>query len=81
MPSLDPIGELVLLAREAADAGLDWHARLRQEWLPRAVATTPHAVLEAAVAEWSDEAPGAGADLGGRLETAVLAAMVEKGYD
>ena len=81
MPTPDPIGELVLLTSAAADAGLDWQTRLRQEWLPRAVATTPQAVLEAAVAEWSDEAPEAGADLGGRLEAAVVAAMVEKGYD
>ena len=81
MPSPDPVGELVLIARAAADAGLDWHTRLRREWLPRAVATTPQAVLEAAVAEWSDEAPDGGADLGGRLETAVVAAMAEKGYD
>jgi|NGEPerStandDraft_6_1074524.scaffolds.fasta_scaffold125822_2 hypothetical protein len=81
MPSPDPVGELVLIARAAADAGLDWQTRLRQEWLPRAVARTPRAVLEAAVADWSDEAPAAGADLGGRLETAVVAAMAEKGYD
>jgi hypothetical protein len=81
MPALDPVGELVLIARAAADAGLDWQTRLRQEWLPRAVAATPRAVLEAAVADWSDEASDAGADLGGRLETAVVAAMAEKGYD
>ncbi|MDD5562702.1 MAG: hypothetical protein PHQ91_03230 [Thermoanaerobaculaceae bacterium] len=81
MPSPDPVGELVLLARAAADAGLDWQARLRQEWLPRTVATTPRTALEAAVAEWSDEAPDAGGGLGGRLETAVVAAMAEQGYD
>ena len=81
MPSPDPVGELVLLARAAADAGLDWRTRLRQEWLPHAVATTPHATLATAVAEWSDEAPDAGGDLRGRLETAVVAAMADKGYD
>jgi hypothetical protein len=81
MPSPDPVGELVLLARAAADAGLDWQTRLRREWLPRTVAATPRAVLAAALEDWSDDAPDAGADLGGRLETAVVAAMAEKGYD
>jgi hypothetical protein len=81
MSEPDPIGELVLLARGAADAGTDWRGRLRREWLPRAVAVTPRAVLVAALAEWFEEAPPAGADLAAQLESAVLAAMAEQGYD
>lgn len=77
----DPVGELVLLTRAAADAGLDWRTRLREEWLPRTVAATPRPILATALARWSDEAPDVGGDLGGRLETAVVAAMAEQGYD
>jgi hypothetical protein len=81
MSAPDPVGELVLLARGAAEAGADWRARLRREWLPRTVSRTPRAVLVAALAEWFEEAPEAGADLSGQLESAVVGAMAEQGYD
>ena len=75
MSQPDPIGDLVLLAQGAADAGEDWRSRLRREWLPRTVATTPHAFLVAALAEWFEDAPPSGADVAGHLESAVLAAI------
>jgi hypothetical protein len=80
MSTPDPVGELVLLARGAAEAGADWHVRLRREWLPRVVSRTPRAVLVEALAEWFEEAPDAGADLSDRLEAAVVGAMAEQGY-
>jgi len=81
MSAQDPVGELVLLARGAAEAGADWRSRLRREWLPRAVAATPRGVLVAALAEWLETAPEAGADISAQLESVVLAAMSEQGYD
>ncbi len=81
MSAQDPVGELVLLARGAAEAGADWRSRLRREWLPRTLAATQRGVLLAALAEWSDEAPEEGADLAAQLESAVLSAMGEQGYD
>jgi len=80
MSAPDPVGELVLLARGAAEAGVDWHARLQREWLPRALATVPRAVLVAALGEWSGETPSAEAELASELEAAVTAAMAEQGY-
>ena len=81
MAADDPIGELVLLARSAADAGIDWRGRLRREWIAQAVAATPREALASALAEWTEEAPPGDADLAGRLEDAVLGAMAEQGYD
>ena len=80
MSARDPIGELLLLARSAAEAGTDWRSRLRKEWLPRTIATTPRGVLVAALAEWLEAAPEMGADLSAQLESAVLAGMAEQGY-
>jgi hypothetical protein len=80
MSAQDPVGDLVLLARGAAEAGTDWRLRLHREWLPRAVAATPRGVLVAALAECLDEAPDADADISAQLEAAVLAAMAEQGY-
>jgi hypothetical protein len=81
MRAHDAVGDLVLLVRAAAEAGEDWRARLRREWLPRTVATTPHAALIAALSEWSAEPPSPEADLAAMLETAVFDAMAEQGYD
>ncbi len=81
MDTSDPIGELVLLARGAADAEMDWRARLRREWLPRALATVPRSALVSAVSEWQGEPLAEDADISGELEAAVLAAMAEQGYD
>jgi hypothetical protein len=80
MSARDPIGELVLLARGAAEAGADWRLRLQREWLPQVLAATPHAVLVAALADWQETAPAMGADLSAQLESAVLSAMAEQGY-
>ncbi len=80
MSARDPVGELVLLARGAAEAGVDWHARLRREWLPHTLATTPRTALAAALAEWSGETPAGEAELAGELEAAVVSAMAEQGY-
>lgn len=81
MSSRDPIGDLVLLARSAADAGIDWHARLSREWLPRTMAATPRPALLAALGEWLGEPVDDAADVSGRLEAAVTAALAEQGYD
>jgi hypothetical protein len=81
MPAHDPVGDLVLLVRAAAESGEDWRARLHREWLPRTVATTPRAALIAALSEWSAEPPSPGADLAAMLESAVLDAMADQGYD
>jgi hypothetical protein len=80
MDTSDPIGELALLARAAAEAGKDWRSLLRREWLPRTVASTPRAVLVEALAEWFEEVPPPGTDLCAQLESAVLAAMADQGY-
>jgi hypothetical protein len=76
----DPIGELVFLARAAAEAGRDWHARLHREWLPRTIAGRPRASLAAALAEWQGEAPELDADLTDAVESAVVAALAQQGY-
>ncbi len=81
MSARDPVGELVLLAKGAAEAGVDWHARLRRDWLPHTLARVPRAALVAALSEWEGEAAVSEADLAGRLESAVVAAMAEQGYD
>ena len=81
MPAQDPVGDLVLLARAAAEGGEDWRGRLRREWLPRTLATTPRAALIAALAEWAEESPAPDADLAAMLESAVLDAMAEQGFD
>jgi len=81
MSAQDPIGELVLLARSAADAGVEWRARLRCDWIPRTVAAAPRELLASALAEWFDETVPGDADLAGQLEAAVLGAMAEQGYD
>ncbi len=81
MSARDPVGELVLLARGAAEAGVDWHARLRREWLPSALASVPRTAMIAALAEWTDEEPAGGPELAAEVEAAVVAAMAEQGYD
>jgi len=55
MAADDPIGDLVLLARAAADAGEAWRTRLRREWLPAVLASAVEsAVLEAMAASGYD---------------------------
>lgn len=81
MPTADPVGDLVMLARGAADAGEDWRARLRREWLPRTVASTPRSLLVAALGEWLEETPAASSEIASQLEVVVVAAMAEQGYD
>jgi len=81
MNAPDPVGELILLARGAADADRDWRSRLRRDWLPRVVATVPRAVLASAIADWQGETLAGDADIAGQLEAAVIAAMAEQGYD
>ncbi len=81
MGATDPVGELVLLSRSAADAEVDWRTRLRREWLPRVVATVPSSALVAAIAEWQGEPLADVADITAELEAAVVAAMAEQGYD
>jgi hypothetical protein len=41
----------------------------------------PRSLLDAALAEWLDEAPAETSEIAGRLEAVVLAAMAEQGYD
>ena len=81
MAADDPIGDLVLLARAAADAGEAWRTRLRREWLPAVLAAAPRSAVAAALQEWSGEAPDPGADLASAVESAVLEAMAAAGYD
>jgi hypothetical protein len=76
----DPIGDLVNLARAAAESGHEWRAELRGSWLPRLLITTPVAILRTALSEWDGEAI-AGGDLAEAIEAAVLAAMAGEGYD
>jgi hypothetical protein len=79
--AVDPVGELVQLARAAAEAGVDWRSRLREVWLPATVAHTPRAALAAALSEWDPHLAVLDADLAAELESAVLAFMAEEGYD
>lgn len=81
MSTRDPIGDLVLLARSAAEAGVDWHTRLNRDWLPRTMAATPRSALLSALGEWRGEPLDDASDVAGRLEAAVLAALAEQGYD
>ena len=81
MPTPDPIGDLVLLARSAAEAGVDWRTRLTREWLPKAMEATPRAALLSALGAWQSEPLDAASDVAGRLESVVLAALAEQGYD
>lgn len=76
----DPIAELVLLARAAAEAGQDWRNRLHREWLPRAVAARSRVAMAAALAEWQGDAPELEADLGDAVENAVIEALAQEGY-
>ena len=80
MSSGDPIGDLVNLARAAAESGYDWRAELRASWLPRLLSTTHEGILRVALSEWDHEATVAG-DLADAIEAAVLAAMAGEGYD
>lgn len=75
----DPIGDLVNLARAAAEAGRDWRAELRAAWLPHLLATTPGAALRAALSEWDWET-SAGTDLGEAITEVVATAMAGEGY-
>jgi hypothetical protein len=81
MSGPDPVGELILLVRGAAEAGEDWRERLRREWLPSTIAKTPRALLVDALAEWFDEVPEPGTEIAERLESVVLFAMADEGYD
>ncbi|HUK12079.1 MAG TPA: hypothetical protein VLW17_02165 [Thermoanaerobaculaceae bacterium] len=81
MPAEDPIGDLVLLARAAAEEGRDWRSRLRREWLPAVLATAPRSALAAALHEWSGTAPEPESDLASAVESAVIEAMAASGYD
>ncbi len=81
MATLDPVGDLVLLARSAAEAGVDWHARLNRDWIPRAIAATPRPAMLSVLGEWLGEPLDDASDVAGRLEAAVLAALAEQGYD
>jgi hypothetical protein len=76
----DPVGELVLLCKAAAEAGQDWRGRLRCEWVPRWLTGVSRTVLGQALHGWTGEEAPAG-DLGSALESAVVAAMGENGYD
>ncbi len=76
----DPIAELVMLARAAAEAGQDWHERLHREWLPRTLEGRHRATVAAALAEWQGEAPELEASLGSAVESAVIEALAMEGY-
>lgn len=74
----DPIGDLVLLCRAAADAGEPWRGRLGAEWIPRLLAERSSAEVAAALREWlPDDSAGEHAST---VERAVVEAMAEDGY-
>jgi glycosyltransferase A (GT-A) superfamily protein (DUF2064 family) len=81
MSGPDPVGELVLLARAAAEAGEDWRGRLQREWLPRTLTTASRAALVDALAEWFDDVATADAELAAQLESVVMFAMADEGYN
>lgn len=74
----DPIEELVMLCRGAAEAGEDWRSRLREVWLPGAVTAHGPVFLGQALQSWGG---GAGDDLEGGIERVVVEALAEYGYD
>jgi hypothetical protein len=76
----DPVGELVLLCKAAAEAGEDWRTRLRGEWVPRWLSGASGTALGEALHEWTEE-EGTEVELGSALERAVIAALSDDGYD
>lgn len=76
----DPVGELILLCKAAAEAGQDWRGRLRSEWVPRLLAGVSARVLGEALHGWTADEALAG-DMGSAIERAVTEAMGEDGYD
>jgi len=80
MSQADPIADLVLLTRAAADAGEDWRGRLRREWLPALVASHSRAELETALSDWQSPHLKAGGTLEDVIESAVIEALAEDGY-
>jgi len=79
MPANDPVAELVLLCRAAAEAGEDWRRRLREDWVPRVTTELPPATIRAALYEW--EGDEAAEDVAGSLEAAVISALARDGFD
>lgn len=79
MTANDPVGELVLLCRAAAEAGEDWRRRLREDWVPRVVADLPPAAVRAALYDW--EGDEAVEDVADSLEAAVISALARDGFD
>ena len=77
----DPLGDLTALARAAAEAGLDWRSRLRSQWLPELVRRYPEAVLRRAIAEAGGRPPDLESPVQDAVEAAIVAMLVEAGYD
>jgi len=77
----NPVESLVALARAAADAGIDWRARLGDEWIPATLAREGAARVESALTEWldGDEAPPG--DLAETLARVVDEALSSQGVD
>jgi hypothetical protein len=80
MSQADPIADLVLLTRAAADAGEDWRGRLSGDWLPRLVRSHSRAELLSALAEWQGVPLETGASLDTAIESAVIEALAEQGH-
>jgi len=75
----DPIADLVLLCRGAAEAGESWRERLRAQWIPRLLAERSPVELAAALADWL---PGEMAgESSAAIERAVVEAMADDGYN
>lgn len=77
----NPVESLVALARAAADAGVDWRARLADEWIPATLAQEGAPRVESALAEWLDGDEVPPGDLGEALALVVEEALGAQGID
>jgi len=75
----DPVAELVLLCRAAAEADEDWRSRLHDVWVPGVVGRLSPVAVRSALSEW--EGDEAAEDVAGALEAAVVSALAADGID
>lgn len=71
--------ELLLLCRAAAEAGEDWQARLKQEWLPQILAENEKN-LRLALLAWTGHSPSSPQNLASETLQVLTEAMSQAGY-
>jgi hypothetical protein len=76
----NPLDALIHLAPAAAEAGKDWRALVRSQWVPDWIRKHSRASLVAALDEWGMAESSPGEDLAAALEDAVITALDEAGY-